>query len=86
MLGSMKDFFIADAAKFENAQVTTYFAVSSFSVREKKSGGGQYLALTLADRTGAMEARMWEDFAPAITTCDEGCYVKVQGQVSKYQG
>ncbi|MGA1981954.1 MAG: HD domain-containing protein [Acidobacteriaceae bacterium] len=82
----MKDFFIADAAKFDNAQVTTYFAVSSFSVRDKKTGGGQYLALTLSDKTGSMEARMWEDFASAITTCDEGCYVKVQGQVQKYQG
>jgi 3'-5' exoribonuclease len=82
----MKDFFIADAAKFDSAQVTTYFAVSSFSVRDKKNAGGQYLALTLSDKTGSMEARMWEDFASAIATCDEGCYVKVQGQVQKYQG
>ena len=29
---------------------------------------------------------MWEEFAEAISTCGEGCYVKVQGQVSKYQG
>jgi 3'-5' exoribonuclease len=82
----MKDFFIADAAKFDNAQVTTYFAISSLSVREKKTGGGQYLALTLSDKTGSMEARMWEDFVPSIATCEEGCYVKVQGQISKYQG
>jgi 3'-5' exoribonuclease len=82
----MKDFFIADAAKFDNASVTTYFAISSISVRDKKTGGGQYLALTLSDKTGTMEARMWEDFASAISTCAEGCYVKVQGQISKYQG
>ncbi len=86
MLGSMKDFFIADAAKFDGLAVTTFFAVSTLSVREKKSGGGQYLALTLTDKTGAMEARMWEDFASALATCAEGCYVKVQGQVAKYQG
>jgi 3'-5' exoribonuclease len=82
----MKDFFIADAAKFDNASVTTYFAISSISVRDKKTGGVQYLALTLSDKTGSMEARMWEDFASAISTCAEGCYVKVQGQISKYQG
>ena len=29
---------------------------------------------------------MWEDFASAVATCAEGCYVKVQGQVAKYQG
>jgi 3'-5' exoribonuclease len=86
MLVHMKDFFIADAAKFDNASVTTYFAISSISVRDKKTGGGQYLALTLSDKTGSMEARMWEDFASAISTCAEGCYVKVQGQISKYQG
>jgi 3'-5' exoribonuclease len=86
MLGSMKDFFIADAAKFDNAVVTTYFALSSLSVRDKKAGNGQYLALTLSDKTGTMEARMWEEFASAVSTCAEGCYVKVQGQVAKYQG
>ena len=82
----MKDFFIADAAKFDGLAVTTYFAIASLSVREKKTGGGQYLALTLGDKTGTMEARMWEDFATSITNCNEGCYVKVQGQISKYQG
>jgi 3'-5' exoribonuclease len=84
MLGSMKDFFVADAAKFDGQTVKTFFAVSSFSVREKKGAGGQYLALTLSDKTGSMEARMWEDFASAMATCAEGCYVKVQGQIAKY--
>jgi 3'-5' exoribonuclease len=82
----MKDFFIADAARFDNAQVTSYFAISSISVRDKKGGGGQYLALTLSDKTGSFEARMWDDFASAISNCGEGCYVKVQGQIQKYQG
>lgn len=81
----MKDFFIADAAKFDNDTVTSYFALSSLSVREKKQGG-QYLALTLTDKTGAMEARMWDDIADALASCSEGGYVKAQGQVSKYQG
>jgi 3'-5' exoribonuclease len=82
----MKDFYVADAAKFDNKAVTTFFAVSSLSVREKKTGAGQYLALTLSDKTGTMDARMWEEIASAVATCSEGCYVKVQGQVSKYQG
>jgi len=82
----MKDFYVVDAAKFDGAAVTSFFAVSSMSVREKKTGTGQYLALTLGDKTGTIEARMWEDIASAVATCSEGCYVKVQGQVSKYQG
>ena len=40
----------------------------------------------LADKTGTMEARMWEEFADAVTNCSEGCYVKVQGLISKYKG
>ena len=82
----MKDFFVVDAAKFDNAVVTSYFALSSLQVREKKQGGGQYLALMLTDKTGTLEARMWEEFGDALEHCSEGCYVKVQGQVSKYQG
>lgn len=86
ILRAMKEFFIADAAKFENVRVVSYFALVTVSVREKKGGGGQYLALVLGDKSGQMEARMWEEFADSIGTCNEGCYVKVQGQVSKYQG
>ena len=36
----MKDFYVVDAAKFDGAAVTTFFAVSSLSVREKKTGAG----------------------------------------------
>jgi 3'-5' exoribonuclease len=81
----MKDFFIEDAVRFENTTVTTYFVLSSLQVRDKKQGG-QYLALTLSDKTGSLEARMWDDIAEALEHCSEGCYVKVQGDVSKYQG
>lgn len=81
----MKDFFVADAGKFENTTVTSYFALSSLSVRERKMGG-QYLALTLSDKTGDLPARMWDEFAEVLTQCSEGCYVKVQGQISRYDG
>jgi 3'-5' exoribonuclease len=82
----MKDFFVADAPKFDNTVVTTYFALSSLQVREKKSGGDPYLALTFTDKTGSLEARMWDDVASVLEHCTEGCYVKVQGQISKYNG
>ena len=82
----MKEFFVRDALRFENEVVTSYFALSSVQVRDRQKGGGQYLALVLADKTGQMEARMWEEFASALETCGEGCFVKAQGQISKYQG
>ena len=84
----MKDFFVSDAPRFENQVVTSYFALASIGLRERRGGGpaGQYLALTLTDKTGTLEARMWEEFAGLLDTCAEGCYVKVQGQISRYQG
>jgi len=82
----VKDFFIADAPRFENQPITSFFVIASITARDKKGSAGQYLALTLADKSGQFEARMWEDFADALATCAAGCYVKVQGQVSKYQG
>jgi 3'-5' exoribonuclease len=85
MLLEMKEFFVQDAARFENCTVTTYFVLSSMQVREKKQGG-QYLALIVSDKTGSLEARMWDDVADPIAYCSEGCYVKVQGDISKYQG
>jgi 3'-5' exoribonuclease len=81
----MKEFYVADAVRFDNEVVTGYFALSSIQVRERKQGG-QYLALTLSDKTGILEARMWDEFAEALASCGEGCYVKAQGQISKYQG
>lgn len=81
----MKDFFIADAPHFENSVVTSFFVLSSIQVRERRQGGGQFLTITLTDKTGSMPAVMWEDFADAIAPCTEGCYVKVMGQISRYQ-
>src|SRR3981189_550264 len=81
----MKDFFVEDAVRFENTTVTTYFVLSSMQVRDKKQGG-QYLALIVSDKTGSLEARMWDDVADPIEFCSEGCYVKVQGDISKYSG
>jgi 3'-5' exoribonuclease len=80
----MKDFFIADAAKFDNTEIKTFFAISSISVRDKKTGGGQYLAMTLTDKTGSIDAKMWDNIASAAETCAEGSYVKAQGRVAKY--
>ncbi len=80
----MKDFYIQDAPRFENMVITSYFCLSQMQKRDKKTGG-QYLAMTLSDKTGSFDARMWDDFAEAAL-CGDGDYVKVQGQVTKYQG
>ena len=82
----MKDFYIADAAQHENTVVTSYFLLSQISARDKKGGNGQYLALTLTDKTGSFDGRMWEEFADTLSTCSSGCFVKAMGRVERYQG
>jgi len=81
----MKSFYISDAAAHENQEITSHFVLASVSARDRKQGGN-YLALTLADRSGQLEARMWDGIDDQARLCEAGSYVKVQGTVSKYQG
>lgn len=78
----MKEHFIADLAAHENQTITDYFAVGAKSVRSKKDGA-PYFALTLADRTGQIESRMWDTGEAGEFSA--GDIVKLRGQVCRYQ-
>ncbi len=80
----MKDIFIVDLGRFEDQSVTGFFAASMKSLRDKKDGG-KYLALILTDRTGSMEARMWDDAAEASPEFEQGDVIKVKAQICRYQ-
>ncbi len=79
----MKDFYIRDAAQFENKVVTTSFVVSSKQVKPKKTGE-PYLALTLADRTGHLDAKVWDNVVEIMDTFEQDDFVKVKGLINKY--
>ena len=81
----MKDFYIAEAARFENQVITSSFVVVSKQAKPKKSGD-LYLALTLADRTGHMEAKMWDNVADHINCFEQDDFIKVRGLVNKFNG
>jgi 3'-5' exoribonuclease len=81
----MKDFYIAEAARFENQVITSSFVVVSKQAKPKKSGE-LYLALTLGDRTGHMEAKMWDNVADHIDCFDQDDFIKVRGLVNKFNG
>jgi 3'-5' exoribonuclease len=81
----MKDFYIAEAARFENQVITSSFVVVSKQAKPKKSGE-LYLALTLADRTGHMEAKMWDNVADHIDCFEQDDFIKVRGLVNKFNG
>jgi 3'-5' exoribonuclease len=81
----MKDFYIAEAARFENQVITSSFVVVSKQAKPKKSGE-LYLALTLADRTGHMEAKMWDNVADHIGCFEQDDFIKIRGLVNKFNG
>src|SRR5512146_2497796 len=79
----MKEFFVGEVAQYENQNVTSSFIVSSKQVKPKKTGE-PYLALTLCDRTGQIEAKMWDNVAETLATFEQDDVVKVKGLVNKY--
>jgi 3'-5' exoribonuclease len=77
----MKEPMVADLASRENREITGFFVAGFKQVRTGRDGG-RYFALTLCDRTGQVEARMWEtDVAGEF---EAGDVVKVLGDVSRF--
>jgi len=81
----MKDFYICDCSKVENQTITSFFVVAVKQVKSKKSGE-LYLSLILADRSGQLQANMWDNVHDAISAFDQDDFVKVKGIVHKYNG
>ena len=81
----MKDFYIASAADQENKVIISSFVVASKQVKAKKTGE-PYLALTLSNRTGQLEAKMWDNVAGVMETFEQDDFIKVKGLLNKYNG
>jgi 3'-5' exoribonuclease len=77
----MKKILVADLAARENQTIEGFFAAGSKSARSKKDGT-RYLALTLTDKTGPIEARVWD--AGDAGDFEAGDVVKIRGQVVRY--
>jgi 3'-5' exoribonuclease len=80
----MKDFFICDCAEHENKVIVSSFVVVSKQVKPKKTGE-PYLALTLGDRSGHVEAKMWDNVEDAIDVFDQDDFIKIKGLLNKYK-
>jgi len=79
----MKDFYVGDAPQHENKVITSSFVVAIKQIKPRKSGE-PYLALILADRSGQIEAKMWDNVDGCIDTFEQDCFVKVKGLINKY--
>lgn len=66
-----------------NQTVTGIFLVHSKEVRQKKSGE-PYLSLLLGDRSGDLEAKMWDNVGEAVDAFERDDFIKVKGIVQVY--
>jgi 3'-5' exoribonuclease len=74
----------AIASLTENSTGWGFFLCTDKSVRTGR--GGEYLALTLADATGEVAGRVFENLDRLRMEFDEGEFVKVQGRLQVYNG
>jgi 3'-5' exoribonuclease len=78
----MKSPYVSDLKP--NQVFTTTLLVHIKDVRQKKSGE-PYLSLLLGDRTGEVDAKMWDNVADVIDTFERDDFVKVKGLLQVFQ-
>src|SRR3989442_1027640 len=61
-----------------NQTISTFFLVQNKEIRQKKTGE-PYLSLILGDRTGELDAKMWDNVAEVMETFDRDDFVRVKG-------
>jgi len=80
----MKEFYICDCVRHENKVVTSTFVVVTKQIKPKKTGE-PYLALTLGDRSGQIEAKMWDNVDDVLEAFEQDDFLKVKGLINKYK-
>src|ERR1700756_421170 len=80
----MKDFYICDCVQQENKIVTSSFVVVAKQIKPKKTGE-PYLALTLGDRSGQLEAKMWDNVEDVLDAFEQDDFLKIKGLINKYK-
>jgi 3'-5' exoribonuclease len=80
----MKEFYIGDCARQENKIVTSTYVVVSKQIKPKKTGE-PYLALVLGDRSGQLEAKMWDNVEEVLDAFDQDDFLKIKGLINKYK-
>jgi 3'-5' exoribonuclease len=66
-----------------NKLITASFLVQAKEIRQKKTGE-LYLSLILGDRTGDLDAKMWDNVSEVIDAFGRDDFVKVKGMVQIY--
>ncbi|MGA3292690.1 MAG: HD domain-containing protein [Candidatus Acidiferrales bacterium] len=80
----MKSHFIADLT--DGQTVASLFLVREKEVRTSPRTGASWLQLELADRTGTIPAKMWDNFAALAATFECDDVIQIRGRVKLYNG
>jgi 3'-5' exoribonuclease len=67
-----------------NSDSTGVYLVQAKDVRQKKTGE-PYLSLTLADRSGELDAKMWDNVEEVLDAFDRDDFVKARGRLQLFQ-
>jgi 3'-5' exoribonuclease len=78
----MKGPFVVEIKPEQN--INTTFLVLAKDIRQKKSGD-PFLSLILADKTGELDAKMWDNAAEVMDTFDRDDFVRVKGLTQNFQ-
>jgi 3'-5' exoribonuclease len=78
----MKTAFVSDLGSEQT--ITTFFLVHEKEIRNTRDGK-PYLRLELGDRSGTIEARMWDQFEAAARDVSRDDFVKVHARVEIYR-
>ena len=78
----MKTSFVSDLGSEQS--ITSYFLVHEKEIRNTREGKS-YLRLELGDRSGTVEARMWDQFDVVVKDINRDDIVKVQARVEIYR-
>ena len=78
----MKNAFVSDLNSEQS--ITTFFLVCEKEIRNTREGK-PYLRLELGDRSGTIEARMWDQFELPARDVNRDDFVKVQARVEIYR-
>ncbi len=78
----MKNPYISDLQPDQIA--TGVFLVSAKDIRQKKSGD-PFLSLILADKTGEIDAKMWDNVVEVMDTFEREAFVRVRGLPQIFQ-
>src|SRR5450755_778536 len=66
-----------------NQVISTFFLVQNKEIRQKKTGD-PYLSLSLSDRTGELDAKMWDNVVDVMETFERDDFVKVKGIIQVF--